>query len=143
MSQPLLLVVEDDPNDEELMLRALRKRVEATVVVMRDGAAALEYLFPDGKAPAGIVQPPTAIFLDLNLPKIGGLEVLRRIRAHEETSHLPVVVLSSSAQDSDLIACYRLGANSYVVKPVDSGQFAETVQQMGNYWLRLNHPTPS
>jgi two-component system response regulator len=138
----LLLLVEDDANDEELVMLALRSKSEVRLEVARDGPAALEYLCCDGPRNGDSAVLPSAVFLDLNLPRIGGLEVLRRIRAHAHTHLLPVVVLSSSALESDLITSYRSGANSYVVKPIDARQFGEAVQLLADYWLRLNQPLP-
>jgi two-component system response regulator len=135
----VILLVEDDPNDEELTLQALRKHhVRNEVVIKRDGAEALDFLF--GQASG---QLPQIILLDLKLPKIEGLEVLRRLRSHESTRLLPVVIFTSSNQDEDRINGYRLGANSFVRKPVDFQQFSAAVQQLGLYWLGLNEPPPS
>ena len=145
MSGPVILLVEDNKSDEELTLRALKKsNISNTVVVMRDGAAALDYLFARG-AHAGrdTKEQPQVVLLDLNLPKIGGLEVLRMIRSDERTKLLPVVIMTSSKEDRDLLAGYEFGANSYVVKPVDFTQFAEAVRQLGLYWLVLNQRPPT
>jgi two-component system response regulator len=144
MSEQVILLVEDNANDEELTLRALRKaNILNTVVVARDGAEALDYLFAReayaGRDPKDF---PIVVFLDLNLPKIGGLDVVRSIRADERTKLLPVVILTSSREDKDLAGAYRSGANSYIVKPVDFTQFAATVRQLGMYWLVLNQPPP-
>jgi len=126
-----ILLVEDNETDEELTLRALRRSgISNEVVVARDGAEAIEYL---EREPA-----PRVVFLDLKLPKVDGLDVLRIIRARERTRGLPVVVLTSSSQDDDLEQAYARGASSYVVKPVGSKQFAETVRELGHYWLELN-----
>jgi two-component system response regulator len=139
-----ILLVEDNPDDEVLTLRALRKaNVRNEIVVARDGVEALDYLFGAG-AHAGRdtrVQPQVVV-LDLKLPRVDGLEVLRRIRADARTRLLPVVILTSSSEEQDRIEGYRLGANSYVRKPVDFGQFAQAVQQLGLYWLLLNQPPP-
>ena len=145
MSELVILLVEDNSSDEELTLRALRRaNIANRVVVTRDGAEALDYLFARGvhagRDPSVITQ---VVLLDLNLPKIGGLEVLRAIRADDRTRLLPVVILTSSMEDRDLIGGYSSGANSYVVKPVDFGQFAEAVRQLGLYWLVLNHRPPT
>jgi two-component system response regulator len=135
-----ILLVEDSASDEELMLRALRKAgIPDRVVVARDGAEALDHLF--GSAPsAGETQLPRVVLLDLNLPKIGGLQVLSRIRSEEHTKHLPVVVLTSSSLSTDLESSYRLGANSYVVKPIAFDQFSQVVSHLGTYWTCINHP---
>jgi two-component system response regulator len=143
MTSKAILLVEDNPDDEELTLRALRKsNVMNEIVVMRDGAAALEYLLGSDtdNTPHTL---PQVVLLDLKLPKIDGLEVLRRIRANEPTSMLPVVILTSSKEDQDLITGYRLGANSYVIKPVDFAQFSDAIRQLGLYWLVLNEALPT
>lgn len=144
MSEQIILLVEDSSSDEELTLRALRKsNVANRVVVARDGAEALDYLFAQGAfAERDPSEVPQVVLLDLNLPKIGGLEVLRRIRADERTKLLPVVILTSSSEDKDLLVGYASGANSYVVKPVDFTQFAEAVRQLGMFWLVINQPPP-
>lgn len=139
-----ILLVEDNPDDIELTLRAFRKRrILNPVVVLRDGQEALEYLFGTGRyadrEPSGV---PLVILLDLKLPRVDGLEVLRRIRADERTRMQPVVMLTSSVEEEDLIASYRLGVNSYIRKPVDFEQFVEVVGQIGLYWLLLNEPPP-
>ena len=140
MTEHVILLVEDSSTDEELTLRALKKHnIANRVVVARDGAEALEYLFFEGKyADRDPSEIPQVILLDLNLPKIGGLEVLRRVRVDERTKLLPVVILTSSREDQDLLDGYTFGANSYVVKPVDFTQFADAVRQLGLYWLVLN-----
>ena len=141
MLKPILLV-EDNPNDLELTLIALSKSQLANqVIVVRDGAEALDYLFGTG-AYAGRSIAPEVILLDLKLPKVDGLEVLRRIRADDRTRLLPVVILTSSREERDLISGYGLGANSYIRKPVDFQQFVEAVRQLGLYWLVLNEPPP-
>ena len=144
MSEQIILLVEDSSSDEELTLRALRRsNVANRVVVARDGAEALDYLFAQGAfADRDPGELPQVVLLDLNLPKIGGLEVLRRIRADERTKLLPVVILTSSSEDKDLLVGYASGANSYVVKPVDFTQFAEAVRQLGMFWLVINQPPP-
>lgn len=140
MSRQVILLVEDSATDEELTLRALRKHnIANEVVVARDGAEALDYLFLQGAhASRDRDEVPQVVLLDLNLPKVSGLEVLQRIRADERTKLLPVVILTSSREDRDLLGGYASGANSYVVKPVDFTQFAEAVRQLGMYWLVLN-----
>ena len=140
MSDQTILLVEDNPNDAALTLRALKKNnIMNRVMVVRDGPEALDYLFTRGayadRDPADV---PQIVLLDLNLPKIGGLEVLRCIRAEEKTKLLPVVILTSSKEERDLLTGYSLGVNSYVVKPVDFTQFSEAVRQLGLYWLLLN-----
>ena len=144
MSDRTILLVEDNANDEALTQRALKKaNILNKVVVTRDGALALDYLFTKGNfAERDPDEMPQVVLLDLNLPKVGGLDVLRAIRADPRTKLLPVVVLTSSKQDRDLIEGYSLGANSYVVKPVDFSQFSEAVRQLGLYWLVLNEQPP-
>jgi len=139
-----ILLVEDNPDDVELTLRALRKNnITNEVVMVSDGAEALDYLFCRGayaNRPAG--ELPLVILLDLKLPKVDGLQVLQRIREDERTQFLPVVILTSSNEESDLANGYRLGANSYIRKPVDFSQFTEVVRQLGLYWLILNEAPP-
>jgi len=139
-----ILLVEDDPRDVELTLTALEDyNLANEVVVARDGQEALDYLFKEGESAAGQTgTAPHVVLLDLNLPKISGLEVLRRLRADERTKRLPVVVLTTSAEERDIIESYDLGANSYVRKPVDFVQFLEAAKQLGLYWLVLNRPPP-
>ncbi|WP_374571167.1 response regulator [Phenylobacterium sp.] len=137
-----LLLVEDSPQDLELTLRELlASKLSAGVKVLRDGAEALDFLFCEG---AYAERPPElgprAVFLDLKLPKVDGLEVLRRIKADPRTQATPVVVLSSSREERDVAAAYAAGANSYVVKPVNFDQFSQMVRQVAAYWLRTNHP---
>ena len=145
MSEKVIFLVEDNANDEALTLRALRKsQIANEVVVARDGAEALDYLFARGVyASRDPRDLPEIVLLDLNLPKMGGLEVLRRIRADERTKLLPVIMLTSSNEDSDLVSGYKNGANSYVVKPVDFTQFSEAVRQLGMYWLVINKRPPT
>jgi two-component system response regulator len=140
----VILLVEDNPDDEALTLRALNKNnIKNEVVVARDGAEALDYLFGTGKYTGrDTAVMPQVVLLDLKLPKIEGLEVLRRVRADERTGLLPVVILTSSNEDQDRIAGYGLGANSYVRKPVDFSQFLEAARQLGLYWLVLNQAPP-
>lgn len=143
MSQRMILLVEDNPDDEALTRRALAKNnIQNEVLVARDGAEALDYLLGTG-AHAGHPIAPEVVLLDLKLPKVDGLEVLRRIRADESTRLLPVVILTSSREERDLMSGYGLGANSYIRKPVDFGQFVEAVRQLGLYWLVLNEPPPT
>ena len=138
--QATILLVEDNPSDEELTLRALKRaNVQNRIVVVRDGAAALDFLFRRGAhADRPLDEEIQVILLDLNLPKLSGHDVLRAIRADDHTHLLPVVILTSSNEDRDLVEGYAGGANSYVVKPVDFTQFAEAVRQLGLYWLVLN-----
>jgi two-component system response regulator len=142
MSEKTILLVEDNAKDEALTLRALKKgNIVNQVIVARDGVEALDFLFAAG--PDGHLNPlPELVLLDLKMPKIDGLEVLKRIRTEERTRLLPVVILTTSAEDQDRLAGYRLGANSYVRKPVDFVQFTEAVGQLGLYWLVLNEPPP-
>lgn len=144
MNELTILLVEDNPDDEELTLRALRQNnIMNMVDVARDGAEALDYLFCQGAHKArDPSQKPAIVMLDLKLPKIDGLEVLRRIRADERTRLMPVVILTSSKEEQDLLKSYSLGANSYIRKPVDFNQFVTTVGHLGLYWLVLNEPPP-
>ncbi len=140
MDNRVILLVEDNPDDVELTLRSLRKNnISNEIVVARDGAEVLEYLFATGAyADRDTSVMPAVILLDLKLPKVDGLEVLRRLRADERTKLLPVVIVTSSKEEKDLINGYSLGANSYVCKPVDFVQFSEAIKQLGLYWLLLN-----
>jgi two-component system response regulator len=145
MESKTILLVEDNPDDEALTLRALkRNNILSEVIVARDGAEALDYLFArgahSGRDPS---KQPELILLDLKLPKVDGLEVLQQIRQDERLRRLAVVILSSSNEESDIIAGYDLGANSYIRKPVDFNQFMEAVRQLGLYWLVLNVSPPS
>jgi two-component system response regulator len=144
MSDRIILLVEDNPDDEALTLRAFKKsNIMNEVVVARDGAEALDYVFGTGAhADRGVTQPPELVLLDLKLPKVSGMEVLARLRSDERTRLIPVVILTSSKEDRDLAEAYSLGANSYIVKPVDFSQFLEAVKQLGLYWLVLNHNPP-
>jgi two-component system response regulator len=144
MDSKTILLVEDNPDDEALTLRALQKNnIKNEVVVAHDGAEALEYLFGTGKyAGRNTNLTPQVVLLDLKLPKVEGLEVLRRVRADQRTKLLPVVILTSSNEEQDRIDGYGLGANSYVRKPVDFSQFLEAARQLGLYWLILNETPP-
>ena len=144
MKDKVILLIEDNPDDEALTLRALEKNnIKNDVVVAHDGAEALDYLFGTGSyAGRDLTIMPQLILLDLKLPKVDGLEVLRRMRANELTRLLPVVILTSSNEEQDRINGYGLGANSYVRKPIDFGQFIDAVRQLGLYWLILNEPAP-
>ncbi len=144
MRDGIILLVEDNPDDVELTLRSLRKNnILNEVVVAGDGAEALDYLLGTG-AHAGrdLSVMPAVILLDLKLPRIDGLEVLQRLRADERTKLLPVVILTSSKEEQDMLKGYKLGSNSYVRKPVDFTQFSDAVKQLGLYWLLLNEPPP-
>jgi two-component system response regulator len=140
-----ILLVEDNADDEALTLRALkRNNIGNPVVVARDGVQALDWLF--GRGPHSSRDPrivPAIVLLDLKLPKVNGLEVLRALRADERTRTTPVVILTSSREEQDLVASYDLGANSYIRKPVDFGQFSDAVRQLGLYWLVLNELPPA
>jgi len=140
MNKKPILLVEDNPDDVKLTMRALKKsNILNEIIVAQDGVEALDYLFGTGKYDGRDTNiKPQVILLDLKMPKMDGIEVLRRIRADERTQPLPVVVLTTSSEDRDKIESYKLGANSYVRKPVDFSQFAEAVQQLGLYWLVLN-----
>lgn len=144
MPNKIILLVEDNPDDEMLTLRALRRNnIVNKVVVARDGVEALDYLF--GTGPYKDQEPPqlpAVTLLDIKLPKIDGLEVLRRIRSHERTELIPVVILTSSKEEQDIVNGYRLGANSYIRKPVDFEKFTEAVRELGLYWLLLNEGPP-
>jgi len=137
-----ILLVEDSPDDLELTQRALRKaNLTNPIHVARDGAEALDFIFCEGPhAARDIANPPRVILLDLKLPKVDGLEVLKRIKADPRTAAIPVVVLTSSKEQNDVVESYALGVNSYIVKPVNFERFAEAVQQLGMYWLLLNQP---
>ncbi len=144
MNNKVILLVEDNPDDEELTLHAFEKnKINNTIVVAHNGAEALDYLFGTGAyAGRDTNDLPLVVLLDLKLPKIDGLEVLRRIRAKEETRLLPVVLLTSSNEDEDRLKGYMLGANSYVRKPVDFDEFVQAAGQLGIYWILLNQPPP-
>lgn len=145
MSNKTILLVEDNPDDVELARRALRKNnIKNDVVVATNGLQALDYLFGTGAYEGRDTSLlPVVTLLDLKLPKVDGLEVLRRIRGDSRTRLLPVVILTSSKEEQDLVNSYSLGANSYIRKPVDFGQFTEAVRQLGLYWLVLNEVPPS
>jgi DNA-binding response OmpR family regulator len=137
MPAQLIVLVEDNPDDQTLTLRALKKQnVANEIIVLNDGVEALEFLLDPDK------PLPNLVLLDLKLPKLDGLQLLRRLRSEPRTQVLPVVVLTSSDEDRDVIEGYRLGANSYIRKPVDFNQFTEAVRQLGLYWLVLNQPPP-
>jgi two-component system, response regulator len=144
MSEKTILLVEDNPDDEELTLTALKQsKILNEVIIARDGVEALAYLFATGKyAGRDATRPPQLILLDLNLPKLSGLQLLERLRADPRTALIPVVILTTSSEEEDVIASYRLHANSYIRKPVEFHRFADAVQQMGLYWLVLNEAPP-
>jgi two-component system response regulator len=135
-----ILLVEDNPNDAELSLYALRKhRIANRIHLTKDGSEAIEYLFGEGAYEGrNVLETPKVILLDLKLPKVDGLEVLKRIKSDPRTHQIPVVVLTSSREDRDIIESYKLGVNSYIVKPIDFEQFSESVRQLGFYWVLLN-----
>jgi two-component system response regulator len=137
-----ILMVEDNPDDEQLTLRALAKHhLTNKIQVVRDGQEALDYVFCKGKyADRNITDHPHVILLDIKLPLIDGIEVLRRIKADDRTKTIPVVMLTSSHEERDLVETYRLGVNSYIVKPVDFEQFTESARSLGMYWMLLNRP---
>lgn len=142
MENKAILLVEDNPDDEALTLRAFKKnKIKNEVVVVRDGAEALDFLFGTGRhAGRDVNDLPQVVLLDLKLPKVDGLEVLRRVREVEHTRLLPIVILTSYKEEQDLINGYRLGCNSYVRKPVNFDEFVEAARQLGLYWLVLNEP---
>jgi len=143
MGMGTILLVEDNPDDEMLSLRAIKKnKISNDVVVARDGREALDYLHCEGAYAGREGALPAVVLLDLNLPKIDGLEVLKRLRADPRTKLVPVVILTSSKEEQDLIRGYGLGANSYIRKPVDFNQFVDAVGQLGMYWLLLNETPP-
>lgn len=137
-----ILLVEDNPRDAELTLRALKKHHLAnSVLVAEDGAEALDFFFCRGKFERrNFTNPPKVVLLDLKLPKVSGLEVLKAVKADKRTSHIPIVVVTSSKQEPDMVEAYALGANSYVVKPVDFDQFLNAMSSLGLYWLLVNEP---
>jgi two-component system, response regulator len=141
----VILLVEDNPDDAELTLRAFQENnILNNIVIARDGAEALHYIFGTGPhAGRDVSQMPQVVLLDLKLPRVDGHEVLRRIRADERTKHQPVVILTSSQEDEDVVAAYEGGANSYVRKPVDFNDFLDATRQLGMYWLVLNERPPA
>ena len=145
MSDKVIFLVEDNPDDEALTLRALKKNnIANQVIVARDGVEALDFLLGRGESDWGDLNSlPQVVLLDLKLPKVDGLEVLRQLRANERTKFLPVVILTSSNEEQDVLRGYGLGANSYVRKPVDFNQFIEAVRELGLYWLVLNEEAPA
>jgi CheY-like chemotaxis protein len=144
MKKQFLVLVEDRPDDIDLTLRALKKNnIVNEVVVLRDGTEALDYFFATGKYTGrNLDELPAVILLDIKLPKVDGLEVLKRLRANEQTKLIPVVILTSSKEERDVMNGYQLGCNSYVRKPVTFEEFSEAVRNLGLYWLLLNEPSP-
>jgi two-component system, response regulator len=145
MRNKVILLVEDNPRDEALTLRALKKNnIVNEVVIARNGVEALDYLFATGEYAGRDPEVlPQVVMLDLKLPKVDGMQVLKELRAHDNTKRLPVVVFTSSSEEEDMIKSYDLGANSYVRKPVDFEQFSEATRQLGIYWLLLNEAAPT
>ncbi len=144
MNKKYILLVEDNPDDEELTIMALQhSKIVNEVVVAHDGVEALDFLFGSGSS-AGLAvnELPQVILLDLKMPRLGGLDVLKRIRSELHTQLLPVVILTSSSEEEDILSSYRLGANSYVRKPIEFRRFAEAIQQLGLYWLIVNQAPP-
>lgn len=143
-NQRVILLVEDNPDDEALAIRALKRHhIGNEIVVAHDGVEALDYLFGTGLyANRDVSNKPTVVLLDLKLPRVDGLEVLRRIRENDSTRLLPVVILTTSNEERDLLDSYSLGCNSYIRKPVDFLQFSEAIRQLGMYWLLMNEPPP-
>jgi two-component system response regulator len=141
MENKVILLVEDNPDDVRLTQRSFKENcISNEIVVVNDGAAALEYLVSTSLKPDGVL--PAVTLLDLNLPKIDGLELLQRIRSHPNLKRLPIVILTSSKEEVDLVRSYDLGANSYIQKPVEFDDFNKAVRQLGLYWLLLNEPPP-
>jgi two-component system, response regulator len=135
-----IMLVEDNPNDEFLTIKAFKEfNTKSEIIVARDGVEALDYLYNPGAEPGTYENIlPRVVFLDLKLPRVDGLEVLKKIREHERTRLLPVIILTSSREEKDLVRCYSLGANSYVCKPVDFRQFMSSIKQLSTYWLEVN-----
>jgi|SRR6266849_4685834 len=144
MSEKMILLVEDNPDDEELTKRALRQaKIANEIIVARDGGEAVDFLFGQGEhAGRDLSRMPAVILLDLKLPKLSGLDVLKRLRADSRTKLIPTVILTSSSEEEDMLKSYEFGANSYVRKPVEFGAFANAVSQLGLYWMLLNQPPP-
>lgn len=137
-----ILLIEDNPNDAELTMRSFKKNnITNSILHLKDGAEALEFLFGSGQFEGrNLTNKPKVILLDLKMPKVDGIEVLQKIKADDNTKTIPVVVLTSSKEDPDIDKCYKLGANSYIVKPVDFDSFQKVVTQLGLYWVLLNQP---
>lgn len=145
MSDKIILLVEDNPDDEALAIRALKRHhISNEIVVAHDGVEALDFLFATGSfVGRDISIKPAVILLDLKLPRVDGIEVLRRLRLDERTKLLPVVILTTSSEEQDMLNSYSLGCNSYIRKPVDFIQFSEAIRQLGMYWLLMNEPPPT
>src|SRR5882762_1840171 len=145
MSEKLIMLVEDSPDDEELTTRALRQaKIANEIVVARAGAETLDFLFGEGAHDGrDLSRMPAVILLDLKLPKLSGLDVLNRLRADPRTKLIPTVILTSSSEEEDMLKSYQSGANSYVRKPIDFGQFANAVSQLGMYWILINQSPPT
>jgi len=144
MNEVEILLVEDNPHDLELTLRALRKGNLANhITAVRDGAAALDFIFARGEyANRNLEHGPRVVFLDLKLPKVDGIDVLRAVKSDERTKKIPIVIITSSAEERDRVASYELGVNSYVVKPIEFGEFMKTITELGFYWLAVNKTAP-
>jgi CheY-like chemotaxis protein len=144
MNSKVILLVEDNPDDEALAIRALKRHhISNDIVIARDGVEAIDYLFGTGMyAGRDVSNKPSVVLLDLKLPKIDGLEVLRRLREDARTRFLPIVVLTTSSEEQDVLNSYSLGCNSYIRKPVNFVQFSEAIRQLGMYWLLMNEPPP-
>lgn len=143
MTMRPILLAEDDADDQTLILRSLKKsNITNPVVIANDGVEALDHLFGTGPCAEGGPLRPSVVLLDMKMPRLGGLDVLERIREAPETKHIPVVILTSSDEEQDMLRSYDLGANSYVRKPVDFNEFAEAVGKLGLYWVLLNEPPP-
>jgi CheY-like chemotaxis protein len=144
VSSKTILLVEDNPDDEALAIRALKRHhISNEIVVAHDGVEALDYLFATGEYTGrDLSNKPAVVLLDLKLPRVDGLEVLRRLREDERTKLLPVVILTTSNEEQDMLDSYSLGCNSYIRKPVDFVQFSEAIRQLGMYWLLMNEPPP-
>jgi two-component system, response regulator len=137
-----ILLIEDNPNDAELTLRALKKNnIANKIQLIKDGAEALDYFFAKGNySNRNMMLNPKLVILDLKLPKVDGLEILRRVKSDERTKTIPIVIMTSSKEENDIVASYKLGANSFIVKPVDFEKFMVSVKELGMYWLLLNEP---
>lgn len=134
-----IILIEDSPSDAEMTIRALGKiNLAHNLVHLEDGAEAIDFIFAQGAYSESVYKNPKVVILDLNMPKINGIDVLQKIRSDERTKKIPVVVLTSSKEDSDVKKCYAMGVNSYIVKPVEFQEFTQTIMDMGHYWLQLN-----
>ncbi len=136
-----IVLMEDNPDDAELTIRALQKNnIANNIILLRDGEEGLDFIYGRGQFAGSSHTKPRLILLDLKMPKVSGLEVLKQLKSDDETSNIPIVILTSSAQDPDVAQSYKLGANSYIVKPVGFENFSKAIAQLGVYWLLLNHP---